>query len=863
MKPATCRLVCFLTLISLITASVRAASLSGSFSSIPRNSVVNLSEAGSVDWVHWGLHTVTSLNRKSGVTPRIGNFSVLVASGDTNAFASAYQYADNYNGYSWIDGTPETRVTNTTTGVWCYGIPNIGTGFEFSVPADTTLRTLKVYVGAFAARGRFEATLSDGSAPAYVNTSLVNQIGNGPSGAFTINYAAASSGQTLRIRWTLQLGFRADANVTLQAAAMSVVGANNPPSVALTSPADSSTYAAPASITLNATASDFDGTINRVEFFADNQKLGQDTTSPYAFTWNSVQPGLYLLKALAYDNAGDVSESKAVEIFVHGSGGSLSASVAVPPSTLNLTAEGTADWAHWGLVTNTTYNHKAGVSQQIGNFTKLGNNEVQRYVDNLTGYSWSDGTPTASVPTNSHTGVFINGEDNGFALSVPADTTTRTLKVYVGLYGAVGKFQAYLSDFSAQAYVDMSLENVYESSYAVYTLTYAAASSSKTLRIRYRPKLLYDGEFGNVTLQAATLLGSGGANIAPAVSITSPTNNATFTAPANISIQASASDSDGAITKVEFFNGSTKLGEATSSPYMFGWNNVPAGSYTLTARATDDDEAATTSAPVNITVGQTVNTPPTVSITSPTNGTVFTAPATFTLQASASDNDGSISQVEFFVGSASVGVDASSPYSAAVSSLAAGNYNLAAVATDDDGAKATNSVSIIVNNPPTVSITSPTNNSVFTAPADVTLQASASDADGAIAKVEFYNGATKLGEDTSSPYRFNWNGVSAGSYSLTAKAIDSHNAMATSSPIAVIVRNPLSSIALRDVTIAAGKCRFSLQTESNWTYTVEFVNTLGSGTWEVLRTLEGNGTSMTVEHNISGTSPRFYRVFAR
>ena len=201
----------------VLSSSSQAASLTGDFASIPRNSVINLSEVGVVDWVHWGLRTATSLNRKAGVTPRIGNFTVLTDIENTNAFAVAYQFADNYNGYSWIDGTPEPRVTNTTTGVWCYGIPAIGTGFEFFVPADTTPRTLKVYVGTFAARGRFEATLSDGSAPPYSDSSLVNQTGtgNGPSGTYTLNYSAASSGQTVRIRWTVQLGFRASANVTL------------------------------------------------------------------------------------------------------------------------------------------------------------------------------------------------------------------------------------------------------------------------------------------------------------------------------------------------------------------------------------------------------------------------------------------------------------------------------------------------------------------------------------------------------------------------------------------------------------------------------------------------------------------------
>jgi hypothetical protein len=767
-------------LLALFTASASAATLTGSYASIPRNADINLSAAGSVDWVHWGLYTETTVNRKAGVTPRIGDFSLV----DTPmGFAFVYQYSDNYNGYSWSDGTPEVAVTNTTTGVWCYGTPTIGSGFEFTVPADTATRTLKVYVGVFGGRGQFEASLSDGSAPAYVNSSLANLMGNGPCATYTVTYAAASAGQTLRIRWILSLGTRADANVTLQAAALSASGVNNPPSVFLTSPSDNSKYAAPASITVSASASDFDGSVTKVEFYANTQKVGEDTSSPYSISWNNVQPGYYVLRALASDNGGEVSESPPVEIFVHGSGGSLSGSMAQPPASVNLTTEGTADWGHWGLITNTTFNHKDGVPQQVSNFTKIGDNEVQRLDDNYTGYSWTDGTPTISA-TGSKTGVFITGVANGFSLSLPADTTTRTVKVYVGLYGAQGNFQAYLSDFSAPAYTDTSLENVFGNSYAVHTLSYTAASSGKTLQIRYRAKALYDADFGNVTLQAATLAGGGGGNSAPTAALTSPANNAVFTAPANITLEASAADSDGTIAKVEFFNGATKLGEDTSNPYSFAWNNVAAGAYSLTARATDNQDATTTSTAVNITV----NAAPTVALTSPANNAVFTAPANITLEASAADSDGTIAKVEFFNGVTKLGEDTSSPYSFAWNNVPAGAYSLTARATDNQDATTTSTaVNIAVNAAPTVALTSPANNAVFTAPANITLEASAADSDGTIAKVEFFNGATKLGEDTSSPYSFAWNNVPAGAYSLTARATDDQGATTTSTAVNITV----------------------------------------------------------------------------
>jgi hypothetical protein len=93
-------------------------------------------------------------------------------------------------------------------------------------------------------------------------------------------------------------------------------------------------------------------------------------------------------------------------------------------------------------------------------------------------------------------------------------------------------------------------------------------------------------------------------SLAPNVStaLTTPPNGATFVAPAAITLAADASAASGTIAKVEFFNGETKLGEATTSPYTYTWSNVAAGAYTLTSKATDNEGATTTSAAVNITV---------------------------------------------------------------------------------------------------------------------------------------------------------------------------------------------------------------------------------------------------------------------
>jgi chitinase len=188
-------------------------------------------------------------------------------------------------------------------------------------------------------------------------------------------------------------------------------------------------------------------------------------------------------------------------------------------------------------------------------------------------------------------------------------------------------------------------------------------------------------------------------NTPPTVSLTAPASGATFPAPASITLTANAADANGTVSKVEFYQGSTLLGTDTSSPYSFSWTGVAAGTYSLTARATDNAGAATTSATVTVTVtgGTTSNTPPTVSLTSPASGATFTAPATIGLTANAADANGTVSKVEFYQGSTKLGEDLSAPYSYSWSGVAAGTYSLTARATDNAGATTTSSaVSITV-----------------------------------------------------------------------------------------------------------------------------------------------------------------------
>jgi plastocyanin len=101
------------------------------------------------------------------------------------------------------------------------------------------------------------------------------------------------------------------------------------------------------------------------------------------------------------------------------------------------------------------------------------------------------------------------------------------------------------------------------------------------------------------------------------------------------------------------------------------------------------------------------NLPPAVSITNPASGTVFAAPANVTIQASASDSDGTVTNVQFLVGASVLTNKATAPFSAVTNNLAAGNYTLFAIASDNSGATATNQVAISVVTPVSVLLSAP------------------------------------------------------------------------------------------------------------------------------------------------------------
>ena len=181
-------------------------------------------------------------------------------------------------------------------------------------------------------------------------------------------------------------------------------------------------------------------------------------------------------------------------------------------------------------------------------------------------------------------------------------------------------------------------------------------------------------------------------NTPPQVAITKPVDGAVFANITAIVLEASASDTGGSIASVAFRNGSTTLATKTSAPFThtIPAGTLSAGTHALTAVATDNAGAATTSTPITITI-TAPNQAPTASIVQPAAGRFFLRSQVVRIEVTAGDADGSVARVEFLRGTNLLATVTSAPYVLLLetASLAPGTIEITARVVDDRGATTT------------------------------------------------------------------------------------------------------------------------------------------------------------------------------
>ena len=183
-------------------------------------------------------------------------------------------------------------------------------------------------------------------------------------------------------------------------------------------------------------------------------------------------------------------------------------------TVVDLTAEGTLDWANWGLDNLLDFNEKAvegAPVSLISNWTVYGpfsdGPTLDNFGDQPYGFSWTDGTPTATANTTGFgtaNYVYVGSLGAGFQISVSAGTTRQVLQLHYGCWGCRARIMATLSDDSAATFINDSVNDPAGNlAFGVATIYFAAASAGQTLTVTVYDVQDYMG--GNVAISAATL----------------------------------------------------------------------------------------------------------------------------------------------------------------------------------------------------------------------------------------------------------------------------------------------------------------------------------------------------------------------
>ena len=697
---------------------------------------------------------------------------------------------------------------------------------------------------------------------------------------------------------------------------------NHPPTVTMITPGNGDNFADPASILISAEGTDIDGASPTVSFYCNGALMSgtpKKTNNVFSLLWTNIPAGQFSITAKARDaiNEGISVTSAPANVTVTRTNPAPYVYIYIPSNGsrfTNIMTMGLSAYAFPGA----TDRHVTNVDLILGS-NVIASIPPSSSTANYFHYQWTNPPPGEYVLTaratddiglttlsSAVTFTVVNGAkvsltvvdataeessgepNTGAAVISRTGDTSNAVTVYYKIVGSASNGVDYVTlpgsvtlppGASEATVVVTPIDDSQHENIETVSLTLLTNSAYTTIYPTNGTISIIDND----------------TNQSPVVALSSPTNNTVYSGPTNITLNATASDPDGWIIQVSFYNGTNQIGlmsASNSALYSFTWTNVPPGTYSLTARAYDNFKGERSSEPVSITVVGQTNTPPaTVTVTATdaiasevrSNSTVAPNPGVFRITRNGGNTNGSLTVSFTMTGTATYGID----YAQTVTSLLfqAGQLSreLVIYPVDDnlvEGAEtvvmtlntntayvigdphsATMSIedndTIVSNVPPTVSITTPTNNATFIAPANITIYANATDSAGTgtnahwIDTVEFFEGTNSLGIVTNcpecayiqNPFHVYWTNVPAGTYTLRAKATDNEGASTISEPITVFV-NP-AEVQRTVVTVTAVDAEASEGPTSN--------TTLNTATFKIRRTGDTN-IALTVYYNVGGTA---------
>ncbi len=554
-----------------------------------------------------------------------------------------------------------------------------------------------------------------------------------------------------------------------------------PPIVAITDPLTETVYAPGADISLTSSASDADGTIDRVEYYvrpelgtSDETLLAVATNSPYAFLWTNLISGRYVVSARAYDDLGSSSGSEPILVIVG------------PPANDRF-----VDRAP--ILNNIATGTTRGAGKESGEPALLGGSIATRSV----WWTWlADSGDRKSAVISTLRQPALAGVFSGNSITNLSQVSTGFVTTAIYESGL----------FSYKTEVSFT---------PIAGVEYAIAVDS------------HEDDF-TIVLSAP-----------PTIAITVPNDNSAVLTRTNLLLQASAADVDGTVDRVDYYYAAIDgrkalIGSSTNSPdFDFVWKELPTGRYAITAAAVDNIGAQTLSAPISLTVGRAPNDNFANRITL-SGGTVFTNVAQFVAGKELGEPDaissisvsrtvwyswtapsngtwavvattpGTIPLVGAFTGTTLSNLVQISDFRAAdaVYSNAVAYTTSEAHFTATSGTRyaivvdaADQPFSLAITPPPRIQIVSPASGVDVAPLSGVEVSVVATDPDGFITRVEYSydsdtDNAVLLAINTNAPFTLPWMEIALGAYQLTARAVDNFGASTVSAPIRITSGRP-------------------------------------------------------------------------
>jgi hypothetical protein len=435
--------------------------------------------------------------------------------------------------------------------------------------------------------------------------------------------------------------------------------------------------------------------------------------------------------------------------------------------------------------------------------TVLANDPGTCFGGPIAGTTGKDGVTTGTATTVANIGWDVAPYDAQFALTTNVDQPNGSYYNFNGSTSPTAENKVLIGQFTTDGIftfnINLQLLNPNSGSPLSEDHVYASPTGS---------------EFTQGSLSLA-------ANTPPTVSMTaSPSTSGIITGTAMTFTATAADVSGGTVTGVEFFDngvligaGILSTGTSTNGTYTKSYTASVNGAHAITAKATDNDCASTTTSNYNITVAAnqtptatltaTTTSPYTLAGSAPTYGNVYQG-ATLTLSCAGNDNDGTINAVEFYSNATGAAVQigttivpnplaatTTQTQSYTIPSNYSGTLSLYARVKDDQNVWSTNNtitMNVVPNPVPVVTLTAPTSSTSIIAPNPVTLSATATD-DGSVTQVNFLVDNVSVGIDNTSPYSVSWTST-AGTHTFKAVATDNMSALGYSSTVTVDVVDP-------------------------------------------------------------------------